>query len=93
MFFKSNFPSAINKYTETFRRLESDNCSLNTTVEAYQESVRTKEELIMRFAEQQATNSKSAPPNRNLQSTGTYKAHRIPSGSQPIPLCTSRMKN
>lgn len=69
------------------RRLESENNSLNTTVEAYQESVRTKEELILRFAEQQQN---ANIESNNVGSSGLPKVVPNRTSNQPIPLCTSR---
>uniref|UniRef100_A0A915MG68 Rab-GAP TBC domain-containing protein n=1 Tax=Meloidogyne javanica TaxID=6303 RepID=A0A915MG68_MELJA len=50
------------------RQLELENNSLNVTVEAYQESVRTKEELILRLVDQ---NSMGAPVRNSIRNRST----------------------
>uniref|UniRef100_A0A915MSR6 TBC1 domain family member 2B n=1 Tax=Meloidogyne javanica TaxID=6303 RepID=A0A915MSR6_MELJA len=50
------------------QQLELENNSLNVTVEAYQESVRTKEELILRLVDQ---NSMGAPVRNSIRNRST----------------------
>uniref|UniRef100_A0A914KP71 TBC1 domain family member 2B n=1 Tax=Meloidogyne incognita TaxID=6306 RepID=A0A914KP71_MELIC len=50
------------------RQLEFENNSLNVTVEAYQESVRTKEELILRLVDQ---NSIGVPVRNSIRNRST----------------------
>ncbi|CAK5080483.1 unnamed protein product [Meloidogyne enterolobii] len=59
------------------RKLELENNSLNVTVEAYQESVRTKEELILRLVDQ---NSMGAPVRNSIRnrSTGHINISQVP---------------
>ena len=58
------------------RQLEIENTSLNATVEAYQESVRTKEELILRLVDQHSTGAPIRNSIRN-RSTGHINTSRL----------------
>ncbi|KAF7637955.1 hypothetical protein Mgra_00002658 [Meloidogyne graminicola] len=58
----------IESLKEDKRQLEIENSSLNATVEAYQESVRTKEELILRLVDQHST---AAPIRNSIRNRST----------------------
>ncbi|KAL7079273.1 hypothetical protein ACQ4LE_001824 [Meloidogyne hapla] len=57
------------------RQLELENSSLNATVEAYQESVRTKEELILRLVDQHST---AAPIRNSIRNRSTGHINTSP---------------
>ncbi|KAL3090067.1 hypothetical protein niasHS_006519 [Heterodera schachtii] len=78
---------------EENRRLEAENSSLNITVDAYQESVRTKDELIMNMVTN-ATNAlpfpSSSVPSTSAATGAIATTTPVGTSGTPPPLATLR---
>ncbi|KAI1706937.1 rab-GTPase-TBC domain-containing protein [Ditylenchus destructor] len=69
---------------EENRRLESENSALNTTMDAFRESVRTKDELIMKYYDQPEVKSKEKQPASNEeQLDGVPEAILVDTSASP----------